>query len=80
LETGKMQKRQPKAKKSLAFSPYHKNSKNFWQFQCCFEVLVSVLSASWRIEFFRGLMAKQIVPDWEEVDPRDILEKIKSLR
>jgi hypothetical protein len=26
-----------------------------------FEVLVSVLSASWRIEFFRGLSQKQIV-------------------
>jgi hypothetical protein len=34
-----MQKRQPKAKKSLAFCPYHKNNKNFWQFQFGFEVL-----------------------------------------
>jgi hypothetical protein len=61
-----MQKRQPKMQKSLAFCPYHKNSKNFWQFQFGFEVLVSVLSASWRIEFFRGLSPKQIFEDQED--------------
>jgi hypothetical protein len=60
-----MQKRQPKMQKSLAFCPYHKNSKNFWQFQFGFEFLVSVLSASWRIEFFRGLLAKQVFEDQE---------------
>jgi hypothetical protein len=57
--------------KSLAFCPYHKNSKNFWQFQCRFEFLVSVLSASWRIEFFRGLSQKLFL----EVKGRGILVK-----
>jgi hypothetical protein len=74
LETGKMQKRQPKMQKSLAFCPYHKNSRNFWQFQCCFEFLVSVLPASWRIEFL-GAYRKNLsfkFPWKRDIDPLTI--------